>query len=118
MFAGCSKIKKLYLSNFNTNILVNMNHMFFQCRSLKELNISNFNTNKVADMSGMLNDFSSLKEIFSNYDIKNETNIKCMFEGCPKELREKIRKLYKDRYFRDIELLDYIIFSRTYSLLN
>ena len=53
MFFGCSSLKELNLSNFNTNNVTDMNCMFFQCKSLNELNISNFNTNNVTNMSGM-----------------------------------------------------------------
>ena len=37
--------------------------MFYGCSSLKEINISNFNTNNATDMSGMFYGCSSLKEI-------------------------------------------------------
>ena len=47
MFASCSSLKELNLSNFNTNNVTNMNSMFYYCSSLKELNLSNFNTNNV-----------------------------------------------------------------------
>ena len=45
--------------------------MFRECSSLKELNISNFNTNNVRHMTGM-------------------------FDGCPDELKEKIKKQNKN----------------------
>ena len=51
MFSGCSSLKELNLSNFNTNNVINMSCMFWECISLKELNLSNFNTNNVKDMS-------------------------------------------------------------------
>ena len=40
-----------------------MSYMFYGCSSLKEINISNFNTNNATDMSGMFYGCSSLKEI-------------------------------------------------------
>ena len=46
-------IKKLDLSNFNTNNATVMRCMFYGCSSLKELNLSNLNTNNVSDMSLM-----------------------------------------------------------------
>ena len=52
MFHGCSSIKKLNLSNFNTNNVINMAYMFYNCRALRELNIS-FNTNNVMDKNSM-----------------------------------------------------------------
>ena len=53
MFYGCSSLKELNLSNFNTNNVTLMSDMFNGCSSLKELNLSNFNTIKVNEMSYM-----------------------------------------------------------------
>ena len=47
MYYGCSSLKELNISNFNTNNVINMSYMFSYCSSLKELNISNFNMNDV-----------------------------------------------------------------------
>ena len=48
--------------------------MFFRCFSLKKLNLSNFNTNNVTDMSGMFSGCSSLEELkFSNFNTNNVT---------------------------------------------
>ena len=71
MFKGCSYLKELDLSNFNTNNVTNMSYMFSSCSSLKDLNLSNFNTNNVTYMSGM-------------------------FDRCSDELRFKIRSQYKN----------------------
>ena len=53
MFGGCSSLKNLNLSNFNTNNVTNMYCMFFHCSSLTNLNLSNFNTNNVTNMECM-----------------------------------------------------------------
>ena len=53
MFYGCSSLKKLNLSNFNTNNVTDMSGIFFECKSLKEINLSNFNTKNVTDMHSM-----------------------------------------------------------------
>ena len=71
MFAGCSSLKELNLSNFNTNNVTNMKCMFSRCSSLKELNLSNFNTNNVTDMYKM-------------------------FDGCSEQLKDKIKSEYKN----------------------
>ena len=41
IFWGCSSLKTLNLSNFNTNNVANMSYMFNRCSSLKELNCNN-----------------------------------------------------------------------------
>ena len=71
MFEGCSSLKELNLSNFNTNNVTNMYSMFHGCSSLKELNISNFNTNNVTNMSDM-------------------------FSKCSDQLQDEIRAQYKN----------------------
>ena len=43
MFAYCSSLKELNISNFNTNNVIDMERMFFECSSLEKINISNFN---------------------------------------------------------------------------
>ena len=55
MFSYCSSLTSLNLSNFNTNIVTNMEHMFSHCSSLTSLNISNFNTHNVTNMKEMFN---------------------------------------------------------------
>ena len=67
MFSGCSSLKELNLSNFNTNNVLDMSCMFEGCSSLKELNLCNFNTNNVAMIGSM-------------------------FEGCSDELKKKIKE--------------------------
>ena len=79
MFHGCSSLKELNLTNFNTNNVTNMSYMFSWCSSLKELILTNFNTNNV-------------------------TNMKGMFFGCSDDLKWKIEsenKNIKDEAFRD-----------------
>ena len=65
-FYRCSSLEELYISNFNTNKVTDMNSMFFGCLSLKELNLSNFN-------------------------VSNVNNMFCMFYGCSLELKKKIK---------------------------
>ena len=71
MFHGCSSLKELNLSNFNTNNVTYMGYIFSKCSSLRELNLSNFNTNNVTDMGGM-------------------------FYGCSGQFQNKIRSEYKN----------------------
>ena len=71
MFAWCTLLKQIDLSNFNTDNVLNMGSMFYQCASLKELNISNFN-------------------------ILYPVTIYGMFQGCSKELKKKIRNQFQN----------------------
>jgi surface protein len=70
MFYECSALKELNLSNFNTNNVTNINHMFNKCSSLKEFNCANFNAKKII-------------------------NINEIFRGCSGELKKKIKKILK-----------------------
>ena len=79
MFYGCSSLKTLNLSNFNTNNVTDMMWMFYDCSSLKVLNLSNFNTNNVTHMCGM-------------------------FSKCWDELKLKIRSQYKN--FQEMAFYD------------
>ena len=73
---GCSSLKELNLSNFNTYNVINMNKMFERCSSLKEINLSNFNTNNVIDMSCMFSYCLSLRKInLSNFNTNNVTDM-------------------------------------------
>ena len=67
MFSKCSKLKKLNLSNFNTQNVSSMNRMFNKCLLLKELDISHFNIDNVEDMS-------------------------FMFKGCNDDLKKKVKE--------------------------
>ena len=53
MFDGCFSLKKLNLSNFNTNNVIDMSYMFNGCKSIKEINLSNFNTNNICKRYGL-----------------------------------------------------------------
>ena len=46
-------IKKIDVSNFNTENVENMSHMFSECRMLKKLDLSNWNTKNVTNLSCM-----------------------------------------------------------------
>ena len=40
MFYKCSSLNSINLSNFNTNKVTDMYHMFYNCKNLKKENIS------------------------------------------------------------------------------
>ena len=63
MFFGCSSLKKLNLSKFNTLKVNNMCAMFFECASLKELNFFNFKNSNSIRLDRIFSGCSVLKEI-------------------------------------------------------
>ena len=80
LFLGCSSLKSIDLSNFNTQNIINMNGMFCGCSSLTNINLSNFNTQNVTDMRCIFYGCSSLKEVnLSNFKTQNVTNMNGMF---------------------------------------
>ena len=83
MFAECSSLTSLDVSNFNTSNVIYMNSIFAGCSSLTSLDISNFNTSNVTDMAAMFGDCSSLTSLdVSNLDTSNVIYIGSMFDGC------------------------------------
>ena len=50
MFNGCSSLKEINLSSFNTSNLKDMGNMFYNCKSITSLNLGNFTTDKVENM--------------------------------------------------------------------
>ena len=83
MFANCSNLTTIDLSNFDTSNVTSMKSMFNGCSSLTELDISNFDTSNVKDMRMMFNRCSSLTTLdVSNFNTSNVTNMSFMFYGC------------------------------------
>ena len=81
MFYGCSSLKEINLTNFNTNDVTNMNHMFYGCSSLKELNLTNFDTNNVNDMKDMFSECSD--------ELKNKINFQNQKENKSQQKKNK-----------------------------
>ena len=97
MFSECGSLKKLNLSNFNTDNVINMSRMFFGCSALRELDISNFNTHKIVNMNNMFSHCYSLNNSdLSNFKIENIDDINNMFKGCSNELINKIKSNNKN----------------------
>ena len=84
MFFGCSALKRVELSNFETQKVTMMNSMFNGCSSLTTLDLSSFNTESVSDMGYMFQNCSNLKTIYVLWDWAAQavrTTYK-MFDGC------------------------------------
>ena len=63
MFAKCSNIIEIDLSNFNSSLVNDMQNMFYECKSLISLNLSNFNTLKVVRMNGLPQSWNKIYRI-------------------------------------------------------
>ncbi|WP_366934459.1 BspA family leucine-rich repeat surface protein, partial [Prevotella sp.] len=82
MFAYCSQLSSLNLSNFNTTKVKNMYSMFYYCSQLSSLDLSNFNTANVKNMSYMFNKCQNLSSLdLSMFNTANVTNMSDMFAG-------------------------------------
>ena len=100
LFYGCTSLKELDLSNFNTDNVTDMSYMFYNCSSLKRLDISNFNIEKLKILSYMFYECSSLKEIIfssSTIEINNirSKDMEGVCDNCPK-LKSKSIKIYTE----------------------
>ena len=60
MFSGCSSLKSVDLSSFNTNNINNMSFVFDACRHLESINLSSLNTHNVKKMWGMFYTYLNL----------------------------------------------------------
>ena len=82
MFANCTSLSTIDVSNFNTSKVTNMSWMFNECNALTKLNLSGFNTSNVTDMSYMFNTLKVLETLdISSFDTRNVTNFKRIFNG-------------------------------------
>ena len=83
MFTGCSSLKKINLSSFNTSNNNDMRWMFSGCSNLESIDFSSIDTTNVKDMCGMFSGCSSLKSIdLSSFNTKNVNDISFMFSKC------------------------------------
>ena len=83
MFNGCSSLKELDLSVFNTCSVENLWEFVRNCSSLERINLSNFNTSKVDVMISMFEGCSSLKKLdLTSFDFTQEPKVENMFKNC------------------------------------
>ena len=83
MFNGCSALKSLDLTNFNTAKVTEMGNMFNGCSALTSLDLTNFNTANVKFMDYMFKGCSALTSLdLTNFNTANVTYMNNMFEGC------------------------------------
>ena len=86
MFNGCTKLKYLDLTYFNTSNVTDMSYLFYKCHKLKEIKgINIFNTAKVEYMDKMFNECYELENLdLSNFNTSNVTDMTWMFDSCNK----------------------------------
>ena len=83
MFYGCSSLKSINLSSFNTYSVTSMREMFYGCTSLESIDLSSFNTYSVTSMKNMFRGCTSLKSIdLSSFNTSKVTSMNNMFYGC------------------------------------
>jgi surface protein len=72
-----------FLSNFDTEELMNMSGLFSGCSSLTSIDLSYFNTKNVFLMSNVFNGCSSLESVdIANFNTENVNTMESMFSGC------------------------------------
>ena len=91
MFGGCSSLKSIDLSSFNTNNVTNMICMFCGCSSLKSIDLSSFNTNNVYSMESMFSGCSSLESIDLSSFNTNNSSMYNMFWECFSLKKENLK---------------------------
>lgn len=83
MFAGCSGLISLDVTNFKTDNVINMYQMFYHCSGLTSLDVTNFKTDNVTDMGYMFDGCSGLISLdLSNFKTDKVANMHNMFNGC------------------------------------
>ena len=83
MFAYCSSLESIDVSNFDTSNVTNMSYMFMECPNLKSIDVSNFDTSNVTNMSYMFYGCRNLTELdLRNFETSNVTTMQSMFTGC------------------------------------
>ena len=77
MFYGCSSLKSLDLSSFNTSSVTSMRGMFLYDNALTSINLSSFDTSKVTNMGDMFEYCDNLTVLdLSSFDT---SNVKIMY---------------------------------------
>lgn len=85
MFNGCSKLKYIDTSEFDTKNATDMYEMFRECKSLIELDVSHFDTSNVLRMNAMFYNCSNLEHLdVTNFDTRKVSHLSFMFYGCSK----------------------------------
>ena len=93
MFHSCENLISVEFPNSNTANLTNMNFMFYGCVNLTNVNITSLNTKNVEQMNFLFNKCKKLKNLdFSNLDIGKVKEKEKIFYGFNNETSFKLPK--------------------------
>lgn len=87
MFRGCSQLRKLDVSSFDTGRAGHMENMFYGCENLEKLDVSHFDISNAADLSFLFYGCRNLENLKINArDLHRRKNVLTdeMFTGCEK----------------------------------
>ena len=110
MFAYCSSLTSLNLSNFDTSKVIDMPGMFLNCSSLTSLDLSNFNTSNIKNMISMFDSCINLDYInLYNFDESNLENCNGIFHDVPENIVICINGNIAEKIFQNIANTDCIV---------
>lgn len=97
MFGGCSGLKEINTSGFDTGNVINMEYIFFGCENLVKIDTSKFITDKVSDITNLFEGCKKLgnMEILNSVEL-NERKIHRNYAGNNVETICKKFLSYKD----------------------
>ncbi|MCD8190978.1 MAG: BspA family leucine-rich repeat surface protein [Clostridiales bacterium] len=81
MFAGCSTLTALDLSDWDTSYVMDMSQMFFGCSALTTLDLSGWNTSNVTNMNRMFMNCKYLTNFNPNWLDTSHADIREMYKG-------------------------------------
>ena len=83
MFRGCSELRDLNVTGWNTSQVQNMSSMFENCTVLQDLDVSSWNTSNVHNMAAMFYFCSELKSLnLTGWDTSSVQYTTSMFYNC------------------------------------
>ena len=91
MFADCSSLKSIDVSNFNTSNIKGIGYLFCGCKNLTDIDLSKFEISECTGMEYAFNGCTGLKQLnIGNKIIMNEnTNCYSMFSNNMQNIKIK-----------------------------
>ena len=83
MFKDCGKLQSIGLERWNMGLVEDMDSMFYGCKSLTSLDLSHWDTSSAFSMSSLFYNCSALESLdLSNMNMRYVTSVADMFEQC------------------------------------